>query len=121
MQEQWNEFISLVMAKPKALGEQRIAADIVDVSAAGESDDSAKETLQKTICELRKRKVAFVAAAGALTAAPGAYAKALGAFFDQSRVGKKWKRGKEEVRLFCCPRISSTSTPRSLPGKQREG
>ena len=50
LQEQWNEFISLVMAKPKALGENRVAADIVDLSAAGENDESAKESLQKHIC-----------------------------------------------------------------------
>ena len=88
--QQWNLYVSAVMAKPKAFDEQRILSDIV----ADEIDDaghSTKENLQKIICELRKRKVTFSAAAGALSGAAGAYLKAVGAFFEQSRTGKKWK------------------------------
>ena len=97
MQAQWNLYMSLVMAKPKALDEQRVQFDVA--ADDDEMDDSTKETLQKTICELRKKKVTFLAAAGALTG-PGAYLKAIGAFYEQSRTGKKWRRGKDEVRLM---------------------
>ena len=101
LQEQWNAYVSAVMAKPKAIGEHRVAADAIDTASAAKDgmDESTKDNLQKTICELRKRKVTFAAAAGAM-AALGAYVKALNAFFEQSRVGKKWKRGKDEVRAF---------------------
>ena len=102
LQEQWNTYTSAVMAKPKAIGENRVAADAIDASttASDGMDESTMEGLQKTICDLRKRKVTFSVAAGTLSAAPGAYLKALTEFFAHSRIGLKWKRGKDEVRIL---------------------
>ena len=67
LQEQWHAYVSAVMAKPKAIGEHRVAADAIDASAAKDTGDGKglQDNLQKTICDLRKRKVTFSAAAGA--------------------------------------------------------
>ena len=89
-----------VLAKPKALGESRIAAGIVEfVPEHMGEDDMAKEVLKKTIQDLREKKVSFRAATNP-SAAAGAYLKSLTTCFEQSRFGKGWKKGKDEVRAF---------------------
>ena len=90
LQEQWDAYVSAAMAKPKAIGEHRVAAGAIDASAAKSGfgvDKDLQDNLQKTICDLRKRKVTFSAAAGvSLSAAPGAYVKSLPGLFGGETV-----------------------------------
>ena len=94
MQEQWDLYQTALLLKPKALCELAVQADTADPTGGGQADDDAiKENLQKTICDLRKKKVTFIAAAGAT------YAKSLEKAFDASPTGRNWRKGKDHVRV----------------------
>ena len=96
LQEQWDLYQTALMSKPKAPCELAVQADAADPTESmnAQDDDAIKQNLQKTICDLRKKTVTFVAAAGAT------YAKSLEKAFDASPTGGKWKRGKDQVRAF---------------------
>ena len=95
LQEQWDLYQTALMSKPKAICELAVQADAADPTETNAQDDDAvKQNLQKTICDLRKKKVTFIAAAGAT------YAQSLVKAFDASPTGRNWKKGKDHVRAF---------------------